>query len=91
MKYLVCWAWEMDGHAGASAMVCSSLKAAEQYIKMSLLDDQQEPMGHITNKTTTEDGYEYYGSWECGDFSISIKKYKTYTDMTNKEIFTRTG
>lgn len=91
MKYLVCWAWEMDGHAGASTMVCSSLQAVEQYIKQSLLDGEGEVMGHITSKQKTEYGIEYYGTWECGDFSITARPFKTFTEMTHKEVFTRTG
>jgi hypothetical protein len=91
MKYLVCWAWEMDGHAGASTMVCSSLQAVEQYIKQSLLDDEGEVMGHITSKQKTDYGIEYYGTWGCGDFSITARPFKTFTEMTHKEVFTRTG
>ena len=39
MKYLVAWAWEMDGHAGAAAMVCDSRQAVKDYIDQCLKDD----------------------------------------------------
>ena len=48
-------------------------------------------MGHITSKQKTEYGIEYYGTWECGDFSITARPFKTFTEMTHKEVFTRTG
>ena len=91
MKYLVSWAWEMDGHAGSSCMVCKSINAVTQYITQSLLDDEGKPMGKITSRHKTEDGYDYYGTWDCGDFAISVVKFKNFTDMCHKEIFSRTG
>lgn len=91
MKYLVSWAWEMDGHAGSACMVCNSLATVKKYIDQSLLDDEGKPMGKITSNRMTDYGYEYYGTWECGDFAISIKKFKNFTDMCHKEVFSRTG
>jgi hypothetical protein len=56
-----------------------------------LLDDEGKPMGKITSNRMTDYGYEYYGTWECGDFAISIRKFKNFTDMCHKEVFSRTG
>ena len=52
----------MDGHAGSSCMVCKSINAVTQYITQSLLDDEGKPMGKITSRHKTEDGYDYYGT-----------------------------
>ena len=95
MKYSVVWAWEMDGHAGASGMVCNSAMAVQKYIKQVLLedsDDPNKPLGKITSKRDLDDGgSEYFGEWECGEFSITVHPFKTFTNMCNKELFTRTG
>lgn len=91
MKYLVTWAWEVDGHAGASAIVCDSLSAVKQYIDRCLLDDEGEPMGEITSMRDTDYGYEYFGHWACGQVAISVRKFKNYSDMKNKEVYAQTG
>lgn len=91
MKYLVTWAWEMDGHAGASAIVLPTTKAVKEYIDRCLLDDDGGFMGHTTSSRLLDDGYEYYGEWDCGEFSIRIRKFKNFTDMMGKEVFARTG
>lgn len=91
MKYLVAWAWEMDGHAGAAAMVCDTRQAVKDYIDQCLKDDEGNPMGQITSSNLTDTGYVYYGTWDCGDFSITITKFKNYSAMINKEVFARTG
>ena len=56
MKYLVAWAWEMDGHAGAAAMVCDSRQAVKDYIDQCLKDDEGNPMGQITSSNLTDTG-----------------------------------
>ena len=81
----------MDGHAGSACMVCKSFDVVSQYITQSLLDDEGKPMGEITSRRKTDDGYEYYGTWDCGDFAISVRKFKNFTDMCHKELFSRTG
>ena len=48
-------------------------------------------MGQITSSNLTDTGYVYYGTWDCGDFSITITKFKNYSAMINKEVFARTG
>ena len=48
-------------------------------------------MGKITNRVKEENGYTCYGEWECGEFSFTARKFKTYTEMLGKELFTRTG
>lgn len=91
MKYLVTWAWEMDGHAGASAIVLPTIKAVQDYMKQCLTDEEGNEMGHTAHSRLLDDGYEYYGEWDCGQFSIRIRKFKNFTDMVGKEIFARTG
>lgn len=90
MKYLVTWAWEMDGHAGASSMVLTSMQSVEEYIKQCLTDEGR-PMGYIKKTLPVNDGYVYYGEWDCGEFSISIRRFKNFTSMVGKESFARTG
>lgn len=91
MKYLVTWAWEMDGHAGASAVVCETISAVRKYMEECLKDDEGKPMGKFTSSRMTDYGYEYFGEWECGQIALSIRKFKNYSDMKNKEVFARTG
>lgn len=91
MKYLVTWAWEMDGHAGSSAIVCSTLDQVKQYMEQCLKDDDGETMGKFTSSRMTDYGYEYYGEWECGQIALSVRKFKNYTEMVGKEVFARTG
>lgn len=91
MKYLVAMAWELDGHAGSSAIVLPTLDLIDRYIAESLKDEDGKPMGKITNRIKEENGYTCYGEWECGQFSVMVRKFKTYSDMLGKELFTRTG
>ena len=32
-----------------------------------------------------------YGEWECGEFVIAVKAYKTYKELANDTLFCRTG
>lgn len=91
MKYLVTWAWEMDGHAGSSAIVCDTIKDVKKYMEKSLEGDDGKPMGKFTSNRLTDYGYEYYGEWECGQIALSVRKFKNYSEITNKEVFARTG
>lgn len=91
MKYLVTWAWEMDGHAGAAAIVLPTIKAVKQYMDECLIDSEGQSMGKFTSSRLLDDGYEYFGEWDCGEFSVRIRKFKNYSDMVGKEIFARTG
>jgi len=91
MKYLVSMAWELDGHAGASAVILPTLGAVDHFIAESLKDEEGNAMGKITNRVKEENGYTCYGEWECGEFSFTVCKFKTYTEMLGKELFTRTG
>ena len=53
MKYLVTWAWEMDGHAGASAIVLPTIKAVQDYMKQCLTDEEGN---EIIDHTSTASG-----------------------------------
>lgn len=91
MKYLVTGAWEVDGHASASAIVLASREMCKKYIDACLEDEEGKPMGKITSSRLLDDGYEYYGEWDCGQFSFRIRKFKNYSDMIGKEIGAITG
>lgn len=91
MKYLVSWSWEMDGHAGASAIVCEKRDQIKQLIDKMLHDEDGNEIGHVKSNRLTDTGYEYYGEWDCGEFAITIQKFKNYSDMVGKEVFSRTG
>lgn len=91
MKYLVSWSWEMDGHAGASAIVCGKRDQIKQIIDKMLKDDEGNIIGKVTSSNLTDTGYEYFGEWDCGQFAITIRKFKNFGDMIGKEVFSRTG
>lgn len=48
-------------------------------------------MGEITSMRDTDYGYEYFGHWACGQVAISVRKFKNYSDMKNKEAYAQTG
>lgn len=92
MKYLITWAWELDGHAGASSILCSSQAQVKSYLLECLKGEDGILMGKITSThEENENTTVYYGSWECGDFAISVTKFKTFNSILGKEMFARTG
>lgn len=93
MKYLITVAWEIEGHAGASSFITDSLKNVDKFICDCLKDEDGNLIGQIKDPVLSEDKQTatYYGHWECGDMAISVRKFKAFSNMLNKESFTRTG
>ena len=90
MKYLIVSTFEMDGHSSAAAMICSDAIHKRKYLQ-ELLSREDGSLYPTHNKVENGDEEIWYGEWECGQWSISITPFKTFTSICNKERFTQTG
>lgn len=92
MKYFITASFEMDGHSAAMCMICNSAEAKKQYLDALLYDEEMERY-YPTSFTNKEDnGSEtWYGEWPCGQWSINILPFKTFKEICNKEMYSRTG
>lgn len=91
MKYAVLSSFEMDGHSSAEMRICESKIVRDNYIKALLINEDGESY-HLTHQGEDKNGVKYmYGEWECGEFVIAVKAYKTYKELANDTLFCRTG
>lgn len=92
MKYLILSTFELDGHSSADVCICEGATNRSKYLQSLLYNEDAKTLYPTRHHTKEDDGTEYmYGDWECGQWSIMIKPFKTYTEIKNKEFFTRTG
>jgi hypothetical protein len=74
------------------------MRAVNLYIAKALTYSEEsdgapeEMMGKITRTHKDDNGdIVHYGTWDAGEFSITIRAFKTFKEIINKEMFTRTG
>ena len=91
MKYYITSTFEMDGHASAMSIICENRATKQAYLQ-EILQDGEGNFYPTSSTHTEEDGSDtMYGTWDCGEWSINIKPFKTFKEICNKERFTRTG
>lgn len=91
MKYAVLSSFEVDGHSSAEMRICANKRIRDAYIKSLLLNDEGEQY-HLTHQGEDENNVKYmYGNWDCGEFVIAVKAYKTYKELADDMLFCRTG
>ncbi len=97
MKYLIHVAWELDGHAGSEVMFAKTSDEAYNKIIDAISEVNQdtgikEQMGEIFHTNTSKDGHLFlYGKYDEMGFSAHIVEFKKYSQLSEMELFTRTG
>lgn len=92
MKYLIVSTFEIDGHSSADCIIVDNKDLKDRWIESLRWDSVEEKMNPITHEATDDDGRTtLYGESDMGNWSITIIPFKTYKEILNKEVYTRTG
>lgn len=92
MKYLILSTFEVDGHSSADCVIVEGKEDMQKFVKQLRWDEIDEYYYEIQGEVQERDGSTVlYGDYECGQWSIKIVPFKTYKQILNKELYTRTG